>query len=70
MSELTYIRVDNIEWDTDEEDVDLPTTVIVPVADIVDRDDLNERICDYLSDGHGWLVKDYQCKVYDEIEVQ
>ena len=67
MSELTYIRVDNIEWDTDEEDVDLPTTVIVPVADIVDRGDLNERICNYLSDGYGWLVKAYECEVWDDL---
>jgi len=78
MSELIYVRVDNIEWDIDPEDLEdngvnarddleLPQTVIVPVADIVDRSDLNERICNYLSDGYGWLVKDYKCKVWDEL---
>ena len=78
MSELTYVRVDKIEWDLDHEDLDdhhgsaredldLPTTVIVPVADVVDRSDLNERICNYLSDGYGWLVKNYECKVWDEL---
>jgi len=79
MSELIYVRVDDIEWDIDHEDLedngvvaredlDLPTTVIVPVADIVDRNDLNERICNYLSDGYGWLVKGYECKVWDDLE--
>ena len=79
MSELVYVRVDNIEWDLDIEDMDhgydanaaelnLPATVIVPVADIVDRNDLNERICNYLSDGYGWLVKNYECQVWNELE--
>jgi len=79
MSELTYIRVDNIQWDIDDEDLDinlnkkkedleLPTTVIVPVADVVDRGDLNERICNYLSDGYGWLVKNYECQVWNDLE--
>lgn len=43
----------NIEWETDGEDVDLPTEVELP-KDIDDDD-----IADYLSDKYEWLVKSF-----------
>jgi len=44
------MQITDIDWDTDGEDVDLPSTVMVP-------SDLEEdEIADYLSDNYGWLV--------------
>ena len=43
----TLVRV---EWDTDDEEVELPELLLVP-AHIEDV-----RISDWLSDRHGWLV--------------
>ena len=42
--------VSNIKWETDGEEIDLPTEV--EVADGLDDD----QITDYLFDTYGWLV--------------
>ena len=44
----------NIEWETDGEEVDLPTKVILPYT--IDEED----VTDYLSDNYGFLVKSYE----------
>ena len=44
----------NIEWDTDEEEADLPIEVIIP-WDIFDDD-----IADYLSDKYEFFVSDFE----------
>ncbi len=49
MTRTNTIEVTDIEWETDGEDVDLPTTVRVPA-------DLEYEIADYLSNEYGWLV--------------
>lgn len=41
----------DVTWDTDGEEVDLPTRVTIP-EDVTD-----EGIADYLSDEYGWLVE-------------
>lgn len=46
------VRLYNIDWDTDGEQVDLPTEVIVEKMD----DDL---YADYLSDRFGWCVNSF-----------
>jgi hypothetical protein len=43
-----------VEWDTDDEEVELPELVLVP-AHIEDG-----RISDWLSDRHGWLVQSWK----------
>jgi len=48
--------VTDIIWDTDDEDVDLPTEVIIPQGEIEDE----EEIADWLSDNYGWLVESFQ----------
>lgn len=50
---LTEAYAVNIDWDTEGEDVDLPTKVKLP-AGIDDED-----VTDYLSDTYGWLVNGY-----------
>lgn len=52
--DATYeITVTEIDWETDGEDVDLPTTMDVP-------SDLEEdEIADYLSNQKGWLVNGF-----------
>jgi len=47
------ITITGIDWETDGEDVDLPTTMEVP-ADLE-----NDEIADYLSDQMGWLVNGF-----------
>ena len=47
------ITVKEIDWETDGEDIDLPTTMDVP-ADLEE-----DEIADYLSDQKGWLVNGF-----------
>ena len=53
MSEKIYAT--NIMWETDGEDVSLPTEVEIPQELIGDDD----AITDYLSDTYGFLVESY-----------
>lgn len=48
-----------IEWDTDEEDAELPDEVFIP-WNIFDDD-----IADYLSDEYGFCVRDYNVEEDD-----
>jgi len=60
------MKIKNITWETDGEEVDLPTEVDLPNG--IEPDDY-DAINDYLSDTYGWLVIDYQIvaryEVYD-----
>lgn len=50
------VEVQGIDWETDGEDIDLPSSVTMEVADDVTDDD----IIDQLSDEYGWLVNGVQ----------
>ena len=53
--------VTNIKWETDGEEVDLPTEVEV------DDDFLSDdEIADYLSDTYGWLVISFALPMDDD----
>ena len=52
--------VSKIEWETDGEEIDLPTEV--EVADGLDDD----QIADYLSDTYGWLVISFALPMDDD----
>ena len=52
--------VSRIIWETDGEEIDLPTEV--EVADGLDDD----QITDYLSDTYGWLVISFSLPMDDE----
>lgn len=54
------MKVTNIKWETDGEEVDLPTEV--EVADGMDDD----AIADYLSDTYGWLVDSFALPMDDD----
>lgn len=60
------MKITNITWETDGEEVDLPTEVDLPKG--IDADD-DDAINDYLSDTYGWLTIDWQIRgryeVYD-----
>ena len=47
------MKIKNITWETDGEEVDLPTEVDLPNGIELNDDD---AINDYLSDTYGWLV--------------
>lgn len=50
------MKIKNITWETDGEEVDLPTEVDLPNGIEPDDDD---AINNYLSDTYGWLVIDW-----------
>ena len=53
MKKAKTIKV-SVNWDTDNQDVDLPDEVEIPIS--VKKED---RIADYLSDKYGWCVNSY-----------
>ena len=61
------MKIKNITWETDGEEVELPTEVDLPNG--IDPDD-DDAINDYLSDTYGWLVIDWRIgaryEVYDQ----
>ena len=56
------MEVTNIAWDTDGEDIDLPTEVEVPNDIACDEDE----IADYLSDEYGWCVISFSLPTDDD----
>ena len=50
----------DIIWETDGEEIDLPTEVDLPSS--IESDD-EDAITDYLSDEYGWLVISYEIEV-------
>ena len=60
------MKIRNIVWATDNEEVDLPTEIDLP--NDIDPDDY-DAINNYLSDTYGWLVIDWRIgeryEVYD-----
>jgi len=50
------IKFSEIEWRTDGEEVELPSSVVLEVADGFDAE---ENGADLLSDKYGWLVESY-----------
>lgn len=62
----TYIVYD-IDWDTDGEDVELPTetTIDVPLLPDEDEEDASNLITEYLSAEYGFLVKDFKMRLSD-----
>ena len=60
------MKIRNIVWTTDNEEVDLPTEIDLPNG--IDPDDY-DAINNYLSDTYGWLVIDWRIgaryEVYD-----
>ena len=53
------MKIKNITWETDGEEVELPTEVDLPNGIELDDDD---AINDYLSDTYGWLTIDWQIR--------
>lgn len=50
------IKFSEIEWQTDGEEVELPSSVVLEVSDGFD---VEENGADLLSDKYGWLVESY-----------
>ena len=55
-----YNKAIDIVWETDGEEIDLPTEVKLP-----DEIDVNDEyaVTDYLSDEYGWLVISYNIQL-------
>ena len=53
------MKVSNIKWETDGENVDLPTEVEV------DDNLEDDEVADYLSDTYGWLVESFSLPMDD-----
>ena len=72
LNEDWVIKVTDIDWDTDGEDVDLPTEVDIPYYDLdldgTEEDDyiIEDEISEYLSDVYGWLHNGFDYEVINE----
>ncbi len=71
------ILVTNIQWDTDKEKVELPTSVAIYdseelEASIIEGDE--DVLTDFLSDTYGWLIYSYCYEIteddYHNMEVE
>jgi hypothetical protein len=63
-TEEKYVKVYEIDWETDGEEVELPERVFIPVdyfepEELKYADRMSEVISNYLSDNWGWLVGGY-----------
>ena len=63
-NEQKYVKVYEIDWETDDEEVELPERAFIPVEyfepeELECGDARNEVICNYLSNNWGWLVSGY-----------
>ena len=63
------LKAININWETDGENVDLPSEVKIPARiEKTYRGDKNDYvITDWLSDEFGWLVNSYEIKDKNKI---
>lgn len=52
------LRITDIEWDTDGQEVDLPKEVVLDAAE-EGIEDPEAEVADWLSDRYGWLVKGF-----------
>jgi hypothetical protein len=58
------MKIYGIVWETDNQEVDLPSEVDVP-------NDLGEfEIADYLSDEYGWLVQSFEIKTFEDLTIE
>ena len=48
------IIITNISWDTDGEDIELPTELYLNFSDMSKEDIDDDFLSDYLSDTYGW----------------
>ena len=63
-TEEKYVKVYEIDWETDGEEVELPERVFIPVdyfdpEELKCADRMSEVISNYLSDNWGWLIGGY-----------
>lgn len=56
--EGNHVRVYNIIWDTDGEDVDLPDSLVL-MAEGESAEEMQEAISDALSEHFGWCVSNF-----------
>mgnify|MGYP006886080720 CR=1 FL=1 len=56
------VRFSNIHWDTDGEEVDLPTEVTMNVEDDLD---VELQGADVLSDEYGWCIFGFNYEILD-----
>ena len=53
---MSTYYIEEIEWETDGEDVTLPKEDIVELPDNTAEDDVYDALVEAMSDRHGWLV--------------
>lgn len=58
--QIFELKVENIFWETDAQDVDLPSMLDLDIDDFDYDFDFDEELADWLSDKYGWLVDSYE----------
>lgn len=61
------VKVTNIDWETDDEKVDLPKEDTINVK-IYSESELEDQIANALSEKHGWLVSSFNYEVLDNLK--
>lgn len=66
-----HYRAVNIEWDTDDDDIDtenldLPTEVDIPDEVVAEQEDYEDAISDWLSDEYGFCHYGYELTIVAE----
>ncbi|MCE6959617.1 hypothetical protein LAZ40_11215 [Cereibacter sphaeroides] len=59
------VRIHDIDWDTEGEEVDLPKEVILD-TDKEGIGDVAMEAADWLSDNHGWCVNGFSFNAVEE----
>lgn len=57
------IVISNIEWNTDGEDIDLPTEITVNFKEILNKEDIPELIAEYLSSNYDFCVINFTYEI-------
>jgi hypothetical protein len=59
-------QVSNVQWETDGEQVELPSIIVVDVPDD-ELDNVEDFLSDHLSDEYGWLHNRFECDRLDRV---
>lgn len=66
------ILVTNIDWDTDYEEVDLPSSIAIEDSEELEKAILEDGdwvLTEFLSDSYGWCIYSYEYEITDDKEV-
>lgn len=58
------ITITDIEWNTDGEDVELPTEITVNLTKVINKEEIPDLIAEYLSSNYDFCVINFSYHVH------